>query len=956
GMACRFPGGVRSPEDLWRLVESEGDVVGPFPTDRGWDLAGLFDPDPDRPGTTYTREGGFLDTATTFDAAFFGISPREALAMDPQQRLLLEVAWEAFERAGVDPAAVRGTDTGVFVGTNGQDYSDLWAGDRDAVEGYIGTGNSASVLSGRVAYAFGLEGPAVTVDTACSASLVSLHWAAQALRRGDCSLALAGGVTVMATPGTYTEFSRQRVLSGDGRCKSFSADADGTGWAEGVGLLVVERLSDARRNGHPVLAVVRGTAVNSDGASNGLTAPNGLAQQRVIRRALADAGLEAADVDAVEAHGTGTRLGDPIEAQALLATYGRDRAEPLWIGSLKSNLGHSQAASGVGGVIKMVQAARHGVLPRSLHVTEPTPQVDFAPDTVQVLARSRPWPEVDRPRRFGVSSFGISGTNAHVIVEQGDPVAEPPGADDRPVAWVLSAKDDEALRDQARRLHDRLTERPERPLDVAWSLATTRSHLERRVGFAGTARTLLARLAEVAGGVDDGEPGRVAFLFPGQGSQHPGMARELRAAYPVFARAYDEVCAHLDVDTDLFDTEAVHETRLAQPALFAVEVALFRLLESWGVRPDFVAGHSVGEVAAAHVAGVLSLADACTLVAARGRLMQELPAGGAMVAIVASEAEVRPLLSERVGIAAVNGPRSVVVSGDEDAVEAMASAFDRTTRLRVSHAFHSPLMEPMLAEFRAVVEGLVFAPPRLPVVSTLTGGVAEFTPEHWVRHAREAVRFHDAVEELGRRGVRTFLEVGPGGALSGLGEFVPALRKDRPEEETLLGAVAELHARGVDVDWSGVYEGRPVRRVDLPTYAFRRKRFWPAGGVRRPAGGDHPVLHTVTESAETDGVLLTGSLSVAAHPWLGDHRVFGEVVVPGTALLELATHAGARAGMDRVAELTLHQPLVVPDGTEVLVQLVVGALEGTTRPLTIYARTGDGEWVRHAGGALAAGG
>ncbi|KOX19453.1 hypothetical protein ADK67_33430, partial [Saccharothrix sp. NRRL B-16348] len=958
GMACRFPGGVRSPEDLWRLVEAEADVVGPFPTDRGWDLAGLFDPDPDRPGTTYTRSGGFLDAATAFDAAFFGISPREALAMDPQQRLLLEVAWEAFERAGIDPAAVRGTDTGVFVGTNGQDYSDLWVGDWDTVEGYIGTGNSASVLSGRVAYAFGLEGPAVTVDTACSASLVSLHWAAQALRRGDCSLALAGGATVMATPGTYTEFSRQRVLSEDGRCKSFSADADGTGWAEGVGLLVVERLSDARRNGHPVLAVVRGTAVNQDGASNGLTAPNGLAQQRVIRRALADAGLRPADVDAVEAHGTGTRLGDPIEAGALLATYGQDRAEPLWIGSLKSNLGHSQAASGVGGLIKMVQAVHNGVLPRTLHVTEPTPQVDFAPDTVQVLAQARPWPEVDRPRRFGVSSFGISGTNAHVIIEEAGAAAEPPPADDtRPVAWVLSAKDDAALRDQARRLHDRLTERPARPLDVAWSLAATRSHLERRVGFAGsTVESLLARLAEVAGGVDHGEPGRVAFLFSGQGSQHPGMTRDLRAAYPVFARAYDEVCAHLEFDTDLFDTDAVHETRYAQPALFAVEVALFRLLESWGVRPDFLAGHSVGEIAAAHVAGVLSLADACAVVTARGRLMQELPAGGAMVAIAATEDEVRPLLSDRVGIAAVNGPRSVVVSGDEAAVEAVASAFDRTTRLRVSHAFHSPLVEPMLEAFRAVVEGLTFAPPSIPVVSTLTGGIAEFDADHWVRHAREAVRFHDAVEELGRLGARTFLEVGPSGALSAAGGFIPALRKNRPDEEALLGAVAELHARGVDVDWSRVYEGRPTRRVELPTYAFQPRRFWPAGGVRRPATGDHPVLDTVTESAETDSVLLTGSLSVATHPWLGDHRVFGEVVVPGTALLELAAHAAPRAGMDRVAELTLHQPLVVPDGTAVHVQLVVGAPDGPERPLTIYARTGDGEWSRHAAGVLAAGG
>ncbi|QQQ79368.1 acyltransferase domain-containing protein [Saccharothrix sp. 6-C] len=945
GMACRFPGGVRSPEDLWRLVEAEADVVGPFPTDRGWDLAGIFDTDPDQPGTTYTRGGGFLDVATTFDAAFFGISPREALAMDPQQRLLLEVSWEAFERAGIHPASVRGSTAGVFVGTNGQDYSDLWRGDWDAVEGYIGTGNSASVLSGRVAYAFGLEGPAITVDTACSASLVSLHWAAQALRRGECSLALAGGATVMATPGTYTEFSRQRVLSEDGRCKSFSAAADGTGWAEGVGVLLVERLSDARRNGHQVLAVVRGTAVNQDGASNGLTAPNGLAQQRVLQRALDDAGLSPADVDAVEAHGTGTRLGDPIEARALLATYGRERTEPLWVGSLKSNLGHSQAASGVAGVIKMVQAVRHGVLPRTLHVTEPTPHADWGADTVQVLAQARPWPEAGRPRRFGVSSFGISGTNAHVIVEQAEEETADPTDDARPVAWVLSAKDDAALREQAQRLLAHLGATPEHPLDVAWTLATTRAHLDRRIGFAGSTRhALMERLAEVTGGRDDA--GRVAFLFSGQGSQHPGMAAGLREAFPVFARAFDEVCAHLGLG-DALDTDAVHETGVAQPALFAFEVALFRLLEHWGVRPDFVAGHSVGEIAAAHVAGVLSLADACTLVTARGRLMQALPAGGAMAAVVASEQEVLPLLTDGVTVAAVNGPRSTVVSGDEDAVLAVAARFERGTRLKVSHAFHSHLMDPMLAGFRAVVEGLSFGPAAIPVVSTLTGTPVEFTAEHWVRHAREAVRFHDAVRHLESLGARTFLEVGPSGALSGTGGFTPALRRDRPDEEALLDAVAELHARGVEVDWTRVYEGRPTRRAQLPTYAFQPKRFWPGAAARRRADAEHPMVDAVAELAEHGGLLLHGRLSTATHPWLAEHRVFDQVVVPGTALLELAGHAATRVGAGRVAELTLHNPLVVPDGTAVEVQLVV-----SDHDLTIHARPEGGEWAKHATGAL----
>ncbi|MFG2141090.1 beta-ketoacyl synthase N-terminal-like domain-containing protein [Streptomyces sp. NPDC048650] len=903
GMACRLPGGADSPDALWDLLADGTDAMSGFPDDRGWDLDRLFDENPDRPGTSYAREGGFLHDAGDFDAGFFGLSDQEATATDPQQRLLLEAAWETFERAGLDPTSLKGTRAGVFTGAMDRGYAANASAAPRAWESMLITGAAGSAVSGRIAYTFGLEGPALTVDTASSSSLVALHLACRSLRSGETDLALAGGVTVMATPAPFAHFSRLRALSPDSRAMAYADAANGSAWSEGAGLLLLERLSDARRKGHRVLALVRGSAVNQDGASNGLTAPSGPAQQRVIRQALADAGLTPQEVDAVEGHGTGTPLGDPIEARALLATYGQERPEgrELWLGSVKSNIGHTQAAAGVAGVIKTVLALRHGILPRTLHVDAPSAEVDWSAGSVRLLTEARPWQrESGRTRRAGVSSFGLTGTNAHVILEEApgeEGEAEGPSskapqetqsasgtarnpepADAMSAPWVLSARSRAALRAQARRLAEHVSADPGlRAQDVAHSLAATRTLHRYRAVVSGPDRAqLLSTTAKFGRGErtacvtpHESVPGGLAFVFSGQGSQRNGMGRAAAEAFPVFGQALREVCAALDplLERPLTsvmwaapgseEAALLDDTTYTQPAVFAVQVALYRLFESWGVVPDHLVGHSIGEISAAHVTGVLGLQDACTLVATRSRLMGALRPGGAMLAARITEAEVAPWLAERtdaVSVAAVNGPHSLVLAGAETPLAALAdelaAAGHKTRRIAMSVAAHSPLMDPMLEEFRAVVRTLSYAAPAVPILSTVTGrpltGEDARDPDHWVRHVRQSVRFKDAIGRLRDEHVTGFLELGAEPALTPMidecleaadpeigAAVVPSLRAGVPDRQALLTAVAQVHAHGAPVDWDAVLPG--ARPVALPTYAFQRRRFWLASTPAGPA-------------------------------------------------------------------------------------------------------------------------
>ncbi|WP_435858438.1 type I polyketide synthase, partial [Streptomyces sparsogenes] len=918
--SCRFPGGVRSPEDLWRLLMDGEDTIGGLPDNRGWDLGALYDPDASRAGTSYVDQGGFLYDAGEFDAGFFGISPREAVAMDPQQRLLLETSWEAMERAGLDPTSLRGSRTGVFVGLVPHGYG-TDATNAQESGGYLFTGAAGSVASGRIAYTFGLTGPAVTVDTACSSSLVALHLAVRALRQGECSMALAGGVTVMSTPGVFTEFSQQRGLAPDGRCKPFAAAADGTSWSEGVGVLLLEPLSQAQRAGHQVLAVIRGTAVNQDGASNGLTAPSGPAQQRVIRQALSDAGVAAVDVDVVEAHGTGTTLGDPIEAQALLATYGQGRPadRPLLLGSLKSNLGHTSAAAGVAGVIKVVEAMRRGVVPRTLHVDEPTPHVDWSSGAVELVTEGCAWPETGRPRRAGVSSFGVSGTNAHVVVEQAP--AEEPALDAElesgpaesgtaaglvargdVVPWVVSGRSVAGVRGQAARLREFVAASSDASVvDVGWSLASSRAGLEHRAVVLGSDRDELLTALEA---VETGEPATgvvsgialegaadgVVFVFPGQGSQWAGMATELLDASSVFAERFGEceaaLAAHIDwVPGDVLrgheGAPSLERVDVVQPVLWAVMVSLAELWRAHGVEPAAVVGHSQGELAAAVVAGVLSIEDAARVVALRSRLIgRELAGRGGMVSLPVAEAVAYELIAPwdgRIGVATVNGPESTVVAGEAAALDELMAACERdevrARRIPVDYGSHTPQVESIrdaLLELAAPVAPRAAQVPMYSTVSAelLADGGAD--ADYWYRNLREPVRFHDTIKALMATGHTTFVEVSPHpvltSALEDAGEAAAAevaavgtLRRDEGGPRRFLASLAALWVRGVVPDWQAVFAGTGARRVELPTYAFQTKHYWFDTAPARPAASadPHAAFWEVVEREDLEGLAET---------------------------------------------------------------------------------------------------
>ncbi|BBG29152.1 type I polyketide synthase [Zymobacter palmae] len=1018
-MGCRLPGGIDSPEKLWQCLEEGADVIGPLPDDRGWDIDALFGDDASAKAKAAQWQGGFVEDIAGFDAEFFRISNREALVIDPQQRFLMELAWEVLERANIVPATLKGSQTGVFIGSCYDHYIPDITHRTPETDGYRLQGMEMSMASGRISYTLGLNGPAVTIDTACSSSLTALHLAEKSLREKECDLAIVGATTLIAQPDVFVEFTRQGGLAADGRCKAFADAADGTGFSEGAGVLLLARLSDALAAGYPIQALIRGSALNQDGASNGLTAPSGPAQEQVIRSAVKNAQLTLAEVDAVEAHGTGTTLGDPIEANALLNTYGKAHSDeqPLWLGSVKSNLGHTQLTAGVVSIIKMVMALQHEQLPQTLHVDRPTTKVDWQDGGIKLLCQPQPWPrDAQHPRRAGISGFGFSGSNAHVIVEEAPllndedrarPPLQPLSVNLPTSVLPISAASPDGLAAQARQLAEALRENSDTALsDIGHSLATYRTHFDyRAVVTAATREEAVAALEGIAeqrfvSGVAQGirTAGNIAFLFSGQGAQWATMGRTLYAASPVFADALDALCDAFDpllpqplksvmfAEKSSNDALLLNRTDFTQAALFTFEVALYRLLERLGITPDAVTGHSIGEIAAAHVAGVFSLNDAVRFVATRGRLMQGITRVGAMVAIETDEASLLASIGddERISIAALNAPDSTVISGDEAAVLALAEQWKqkgkRTHRLSVSHAFHSPHIDSIVDELRATLTTLSYRAPRLPIISTVTGKplTAEeaCSPDYWAHQARSAVRFADAAHWLLTHNTRLTFEVGPDSVLAALGRangmahsgntdtlWLAAMRRERDEARTLLAGLAALHAHGVTPDWQQLLPA--AAPVTLPTYPFQHRHYWLTlsennAPTMRHSGTialSHAFLEQGVELADQSGWIFTGHVRPDEHPWIKEHRVHGDIAIAGAMTSEMIHHAGKQFGYGVVNDLVLQTLMTFPDGASADVQLRVELPNehGQCKAAFYYRPRFDGNsdeleptWIKHA--------
>ena len=1024
GMSCRFPGGVVSPETYWQLLREGRDAIVEVPSDR-WDVDLYYNPDPDALGKMCTRWGGFLDQIDQFDPELFGIAPREAVSMDPQQRLLLEVSWEALERSGQSPEKLSGSRSGVFVGIASGDYAQILShnADRAHVDAYFASGVAHSIASGRLSYLLGLQGPSLSIDTACSSSLVAIHQACQSLRIDECRMALAGGVNVVLLPDNSIVFSKSHMMARDGRCKAFDARADGFVRSEGCGVVVLKRLSDALADGDQVLALIRASAINQDGPSSGLTAPNGPAQEALMREALAYAEISPADVSYVEAHGTGTSLGDPIEVRALGSVFGPGRPadRPLLIGSVKTNLGHLEASAGIASLIKVILALQHREIPPNLHFREPNPHIPWDELPVAVPTALRPW--VGVRRIAGVSSFGFSGTNVHLVVEQA-PIVESRNAKseampacceaDRPVhILTISAKSEEALKAMAGRYAEHAASHPEEKLaDICYTANGGRAHFAHRVAVLGDSLDAVHRqLKEIAEGRRAATSGqlsgtdrpRVAFLFTGQGSQYAGMGRQLFESQPTF-REVLERCDRLlqpHLEKPLIEvlypkpgeSTPLDETAYTQPALFAMEYALAEMWRSWGIEPSVVMGHSVGEYVAACVAGLFSLEDGLKLIAARGRLMQALPTGGQMVAVSSNEARVRHALepyTNLVSIAAINGPGNVVISGVGEAIEEIVRSFEsekiKTQRLVVSHAFHSPLMEPMLEDFERAAGQVSYAPSKASLVSNVTGGL--LNPQlltgnplaYWRRHVRETVQFQKGMETLARQNCQVYLEVGPSPVLLGMGmrclpdsgvEWLPTLRKGRGEWEQVLESLARLYAKGAKVDWAGFDMGFERRKVVLPTYPFQRQRYWieeGSTGGSSPASSSqgvaatpessaiHPLLGSRLESpALSELVFETRIGPDTATAFAYDHRIFGNPILPATVFVQMALEAAHELfgeGFHAVEDLILLDALCLPEKGCRVVQLIVSSTEEGSFRVFSREELSNSPWMLHGTGRI----